>query len=352
VLTAPLALVLFAVRWLVAFVPLRRQLTPFLISRTIIAGSGMLDEQGNFLLSDKAPAMNCLTGLGGLLGDRPIYCLGHFFKTVYADAWLAPQQYLRLFARRQRLQISLGDSNVTDAAELLRVGTTLLAIDMIEAGEMPTVFGIVRPLRSLRAICADPSLSARIPLVGGRFASALEIQRFYLSAARRFLDRRPGAPLEAREIIRRWEDALDGLADDPSALIGVLDWVTKRFLLDKAGRGSTWPARKKIDIRYHELSPDGYFQRLRRTGIIQTLLDRRDIDHARRNPPAGTPAAIRGRYIREFATDDEDVSASWQAVFLGTGREARVIRLDRYAAPPPVGSHVRRKSKKGDRPSS
>src|SRR5581483_2439289 len=116
-------------------------------------------------------------------------CLGHFFKAVYADAWLAPQQYLRLFAARQRLQISLGDSNLADAAEYLRVGTTLLMLDAIEAGEMPIAPRVLRPIRSLRTLCSDPSLSARIPLAGGQAASALEIQRFYLEACRRFLER-------------------------------------------------------------------------------------------------------------------------------------------------------------------
>jgi len=105
-------------------------------------------------------------------------------------------------------------------------------------------------------------------------------------------------------------------------------------VLDKAGRGASWQARKKIDIRYHELSPHGYFQRLRATGVVSDLLERRDIDHARRNPPAGTPAAIRGRYIREFATDEEDVSANWNAVFLNCGRDMKVVRLDRYDEAP------------------
>ena len=54
VVTAPLALALFAVLWLTAFVRIRRQMTPFLISRAIISGSGMLDEQGHFHLADKA----------------------------------------------------------------------------------------------------------------------------------------------------------------------------------------------------------------------------------------------------------------------------------------------------------
>src|SRR5205085_7298561 len=132
---------------------------------------------------------------------------------------------------------------------------------------------VQRPIRCLRAICGDVSLTLRIPLGGGRSATALEIQRFYLEACRRFLDRRLDAPLEARDVVRRWEVALDALADDPQSLVGSLDWVTKRFVLDKAGRATSWEARKKIDIRYHELSPQGYFQRLRASGIVSALID-------------------------------------------------------------------------------
>src|SRR4029079_17955975 len=117
------------------------------------------------------------------------------------------------------------------------------------------------------------SLSARIPLAGGQAASALEIQRFYLEVCRRFLDCRPDAPREAHDVVRRWELALDALADNPQSLVGSIDWVTKRFVLDKSARGASWEARKKIDIRYHELSPQGYFQRLRVTGIVSELVD-------------------------------------------------------------------------------
>jgi proteasome accessory factor A len=334
VITAPLAVLAYAALWLTAFCRLRRQMLPFLISRPIISGSGLIDEGGNFQLADKAPALNCVVGLGGFVGDRPILSLGHFFKVVNADPGLVWGEYRRLFASRQRLQVALGDSNMCEPAEYLRLGTTLLVLDCIEAGEMPRVPRLVRPIRSLWAICADPTLAVRVPLAGGRHASALELQRFYLEACRRYLDRRAGAPLEAREILHRWELALDALTDDPQSLIGTLDWVTKQFVLDKSGRHASWNVRKKIDIRYHELSPQGYYQRLRTTGIVRELLDRTEIEHARRNPPAGTPAAVRGRYIREFALEGDDVSANWTAVYLKSqDGERRVIRLDSFQSP-------------------
>jgi proteasome accessory factor A len=348
VITAPLAVALFGVLWLTAFTKIRRQLTPFLISRAVISGSGSIDAQGNFLLAEKAMAMNCLTGFGGLMGDRPIFCLGHFFKAVYADAWLAPQQYFRLLGRRQRLQVALGDSNLADVAEYLRVGTTLLVLDAIEAGEMPCVPRVPRPIQSLKAVCSDPGLATNVYLGRGRRATALDIQRFYLNACQRFLERRPDAPHEARDVVRRWESVLDRLSDNPQSLVGTLDWVTKRFVLEKSGRGATWETKKKIDIRYHELSPQGYFQRLRATGIVSDLLERGDIDHARRNPPPKSPASIRGRYIREFAADDDAISANWHAVYIGQGREAKVVRLDVPTAAAGRRSKVEGRKSKGN----
>ncbi|MCE9525966.1 MAG: proteasome accessory factor PafA2 family protein [Planctomycetales bacterium] len=329
VITAPLAGTLFAAIWLTAFVKVRRQMLPFLLSRAVTSGTGMLDDCGRFHLADKAPAMNCLAGIGGLLADRPIFTFGHLFKTVYAENWL-PQDYFTLFSSQQRLQIALGDSNMAQFAEYLRVGTTLLVLDCIEAGAMPPVPRVRRPLRSLRAICADPTLRATVPLAGGGSCTALQLQRFYLEACRRFLDEQETPSLEAREVLEHWEETLDSLEEDPQTLVGSLDWVTKRWVLEKAGHGGSWQTRKKIDLKYHELSPDGYYERLRATGVAQDILTPEEVELARRNPPLGTPATVRGRYIREFAGGAEAVSANWKAVYIGQGRRTKVIRLSSY----------------------
>lgn len=329
VITAPLAAALFAAIWLTAFVPIRRQMLPFLLSRAVTSGTGMLDDCGRFHLADKGPAMNCITGIGGLLADRPIFTFGHLFKTVYAESWL-PQDYFTLFSSQQRLQIALGDSNMAQFAEYLRVGTTLLVLDCIEAGAMPPVPRVRRPLKALRTICADPKLRATVPLVGGGSCTALQLQRFYLEACRRFLDEQEHPSLEAREVVEHWEETLDALEEDPNSLVGSLDWVTKRWLLEKAGHAASWQTRKKVDLKYHELSPDGYFERLRASGMAQDILTLEEVSMARRNPPLGTPATVRGRYIREFAGGAEAVSANWKAVYIGQGRRTKVIRLASY----------------------
>jgi hypothetical protein len=60
------------------------------------------------------------------------------------------------------------------------------------------------------------------------------------------------------------------------------------------------------------------------------MLTPEEVELARRNPPLGTPATVRGRYIREFAGGSEVVSANWKAVYIGQGRRTKVIRLASY----------------------
>jgi hypothetical protein len=333
VLYGPLAAALWVVAKLFAFRRTRRQMLPFLVSRAVIGGSGMLDSDGRFQLADKAPAINCLAGFGGFIFERPLFNFGHFFKTLGLEACFAPREYFDLFAARQRLQIGLGDSNMAETAEYLRIGATMLVLDVIEAGEMPRVPRMRRPITALRALCADPTLRATVRLSGGRSWTALQIQRFYLDACRAYLNRRPDAPAEAWDVLLRWDEALDLLARLPRALIGTLDWVTKKYLLEEAGELASFEALKKIDLKYHELSPEGYFARVHETDLGEPILDPDEIERAVRSAPAGTPATTRGYYIREFAESGQKLRANWKRVVIGAGRKAKTILLSRYGRP-------------------
>jgi Pup amidohydrolase len=320
---------LLLARW-IAFRRIRREILAFLVSRAVLGGAGMIDRAGRFQLADKAPAVNCVVGLGGYLWDRPIFNFGHFFKSLSLESFLAPTDYALLFQARQRLQIGLGDSNMSEVAEFLRVGTTLLVLDAIEAGYLVHAPRVRRPIRWLHRICLDWQLQQRIPLADRQRLTAVELQRIYLEACERFVGEHPQAPREAWEVLHRWRDALDLLENDPQELVGTLDWVTKRFLLDRAGRHADWAVQKKIDIRYHELSEEGYFQVLTQTGTVDMLLDDADIERAMRTPPPNTPATTRGQYIREFADADLPLSANWKRVVIGRGRSAKIVHLARF----------------------
>ncbi len=180
-------------------------------------------------------------------------------------------------------------------------------------------------------------------------ARRLELQRSYLEACREFLHQHENPPPEAWQILSLWEETLDTLEHDPSELVGSLDWVTKQFLLEKAGHNAAWEVRKKIDLRYHELSDEGYFDRLESTGITAAILDPAEIEYALRNPPSGTPATVRGRYIREFAGGDEPIVVNWRRIYLGSGRNRRQVDLARYRPLAPTAARPpSRKSRRKD----
>lgn len=337
IVTGPLAVALDLLLRLTVFRRIRRRLLPFLITRPLLCGVGLVDRQGHFQLSDKGPAINCCCGFGGFWRDRPIFNMGHFFKAIYAQAWFSPREYARLFAARQRLQIGLGDSNMSEAAEFLRVGTTLLVLDAIESGWLRRTPRVRRPIRVLRAVCRDLSLRQPVAALHGLPATALQVQLYYYQACRDFVASVPEAPAEAWEVLDLWKETLDGLeqmaagGDAPSTLIGTLDWVTKKHLLDRAASRASWQERKKIDLRYHELSADGYFRVLERAGIASSVVAEQEVERATRVPPADSPATARGHYIREFSQGEEPMTANWTCVTIGRGWSARVIPLTRYA---------------------
>ena len=108
---------------------------------------------------------------------------------------------------------------------------------------------------------------------------------------------------------------------------------SKKYLLDKAGQDATWKEKKKIDIRYHELSPEGYHGLLVPGGLATVLVTNEEIERAQRSAPANSPATTRGHYIREFADGDEPVRANWQHVVIGRGWGAKVVRLAKFGRP-------------------
>ncbi|HYT94979.1 MAG TPA: proteasome accessory factor PafA2 family protein, partial [Gemmataceae bacterium] len=312
---------------LAAFRRARRGLLPFLVSRPIIAGAGTVGTDGRFGLSPRVGAIWSVVSSAAEC-SRPIFYFGHIWKGVLGllmgDRW----GYKRLFQQRQRLQLGVGDSNMAQQAEYLKIGTTLLVLDAIEAGALddaPRLWW--RPLHAMRSICADPELKVKVRLSGGRRWTALEIQRYYLDACRRYVEGARDPSPEAETLLRLWGETLDALEGDRRQLVGKIDWVTKQWLLETAGAGGSVAAHRKIDLRYHELSQEGYYVRLEAAGVAPTLVEPEEVMEAIGRPPEGTPASIRGDLIRQFAMNPEAVRASWCAVIVNATTKPRVVQL-------------------------
>jgi hypothetical protein len=93
-------------------------------------------------------------------------------------------------------------------------------------------------------------------------------------------------------------------------------------LLDELGTDAELPAKRKLDLRYHELSRDGYYMKLEAAGVAATLADPEEVVKAIQSPPDGTPASRRGQLIRDNAGTSVPVRASWDKVLVGSGWRA------------------------------
>ena len=123
--------------------------------------------------------------------------------------------------------------------------------------------------------------------------------------------------------------------------MGRLDWITKRFLLEQTLEDENdLPVKKKIDIRYHELSPDGYYRRLETTGCTRAILSAEEIEDAIHFPPHDTPATKRSRYLRTFSRAEKTLRVNWNTITLGRGSDATTIELNDPEETRPNGTRI------------
>ncbi len=205
------------------------------------------------------------------------------------------------FSRYTRLHLLFGESNVSEYAAALKIGTTALVLDLIEMKCAPTI-ELAHPIKSLREISRDMSWRWITTLREGTTISAIDIQRQYLEAAKRNL---LGRDMETDWIIREWEYVLDKLEEDPMQLSGKLDWVTKLKMLQlyMDAEGIDWndDALFSIDLEYHNINPsEGLFYVLQRNGSATRVTTDEKIEEAMLHPPRNTRAYARSRVIREL----------------------------------------------------
>ena len=82
-------------------------------------------------------------------------------------------------SRYRRFHVILGDSNMSEWATAMKIGTTALVLDLIERGEAPQL-EIAQPVDANRSISRDQTCDWIIELKDGRKISAIDVQRIYL----------------------------------------------------------------------------------------------------------------------------------------------------------------------------
>ncbi|HYH24291.1 MAG TPA: depupylase/deamidase Dop, partial [Blastococcus sp.] len=301
------------------FLDIIRGLIPFFVTRQVVAGSGRVgigteSRTQGFQLSQRADFFEVEVGLETTL-KRPII---NTRDEPHADA-----------DKYRRLHVIIGDANLAELSTYLKVGTTALVLDMIEARTLTRDLSLEEPVAELQAISHDPSLTHRVRLRDGRRMTALEVQQSYLEMAQRHVDRHGEDDGQSADVLRRWAEVLEDLAVDPMRCADRLDWPAKLRLLEgyRSRDGLAWGDSRLhlVDLQYSDVRPEkGLYHRLVSRGSMQRMLTDDEVTHAMVHPPSDTRAFFRGECLRRYPA--QVAAASWDSVVFDLGRE-NLVRI-------------------------
>jgi len=292
-------------------------LMPFFASRQVICGAGRVGigqrgEEAGYQLSQRADYIEVEVGLEttlkrGIINTR---------DEPHAD----PEKY-------RRLHVIIGDANLAETATYLKVGTTALVLDLIEAGVDLSDLALAWPVEAVHVISHDPTLRATVALENGRELTGLALQREYLDRAQKFHDANHSDDTRAAHVLATWADVLDKLERDPMECADLLDWPAKLRLLEgfRNREGLSWSASRLhlIDIQYSDVRLDkGLYNRLVARGSMQRMTTEEQVLAAVENPPTSTRAYFRGEAVRRFGADV--AAASWDSVIFDLGQDSLV----------------------------
>ncbi len=292
---------------------------PFLVTRQIFAGAGKMGietesaagQPGVYQISQRSDFFSVLVSID-TMNKRPLI---NTRDEPHAD----PSKY-------RRFHVIVGDSNMSEWATALKVGTTALVLDLIERGVVPEI-ELAQPLAALKAISRDQNFAWIIELSDGRKISAIDLQRLYLRAAQ---DANRDADEETKWLLAEWESVLNDLERSVLLAGDRVDWVAKRNLLgalqDEENLSWSDPWLQAIDLEYHHVNgEEALFAALEEQGIVRRVVSDAEIGQARLQPPETTRAFFRGRAVARFG---EAISAlQWDEIVFRQGKRARRVAL-------------------------
>ena len=214
----------------------------------------------------------------------------------------------------RRLHLLHGDTNVLPAGLLLKVGTTSLALDLLEMNCLPKIM-LDDAVAAFRQLSRQPDGPWLAHLSDGRRVEAVVLlQQFHCRAREELGGRDP----ETDVLLALWEDTLAALAADTERLVGRVDWITKRWLLqqfcDREQISWSDPWLKSQDLEYHQIDP----ARSLGLAVARTPppweIPPPDAARAALQAPANTRAFARSRVMRLLQNEPCSYYIDWEII--------------------------------------
>jgi len=297
---------------------------PYLISRQIFTGAGKVvtNTKGtNYSMSQRAEhiweAISSAT-----TRSRPII---NTRDEPHAD----PERF-------RRLHVIVGDSNMSEFATYLKVGTASVVLAMIE--DKQTVlrdYNMASPINALRDISYDLWSKETVKLVNGRDMTALEIQEDLCERAEAFVQGHDELPVDQKNAVRLWREVIEQYRSDPMLLSDRVDWIAKLQIIEREQERShialSDPKIALIDLLYHDTNVDkGLYYRRQARGHYTRMVSDEDIKEATTTPPATTRAHMRGTFIKAAKEWRRDYTVDWVHLKLNDEIQRTVLLKDPF----------------------
>jgi proteasome accessory factor A len=299
-------------------------LIPFLVTRQIFLGAGKLAQTPRgtaYSISQRAD--HIWEGVSSATTrSRPII---NTRDEPHADA-----------ERYRRLHVIAGDSNMSEYATFVKMGTMVALLQMVERDVVFRDLTLENPIRAIREVSHDITCGRKIKLANGRELSALDIQWEYLDRAMRFA-RSPGFPPQVQRAIDRWEHLLTGLEKDPMTLDREVDWVMKYRLLERfsetRGIPLSDPRLSMMDLAYHDVDRTrGLYYMMENKGMVERVVSDAKVSESISTPPQTTRARLRGSFIKAAKAKKRDFTVDWVHLKLNDQAQRTVMCKDPFKA--------------------
>jgi proteasome accessory factor A len=299
-------------------------LIPFFVTRQIFSGAGKVLQTARgtvFCLSQRAE--HIWEGVSSATTrSRPII---NTRDEPHADA-----------ERYRRLHVIAGDSNMSEYATYVKVGTTAALLQMLEDNVVFRDLTLENPIRTIREISHDITCRRKVRLANGRELSALDMQWEYLERALRY-SRNPGFPAPVQRAVEMWEHVLTGLEKDPLGLQREVDWVIKYHLVEGYSQRHELPLGHPrlslVDLSYHDVNQKrGLYYLLARRGMVDRVVTDGAIGQAIMKPPQTTRARLRGEFIKAAKAAKRDFTVDWVHLKLNDQAQRTVLCKDPFRA--------------------
>ncbi len=294
-------------------------LLSFLATRQLFTGAGRVG-QANPLAFDFEPAATSLP-VKFQISQRADHIVNDIYQWVQFNRAIinARDEPLADYRKFRRLHLLIGDSNMSPFATALKLGTTACVLTLLEEGKFPRGLVLEDAVAATRELSHQTDGPWAVKLENGRTAQALHVQWRFLEAAAKHLQ---GRDAEIDWLLESWSFVLDSLANNQIALIGGVDWITKRWLLESfmEDEGLSWndPWLLSLDLEYHNINPArGLFFGVNPGKRIADWNESVRNKNAGTQPPRNSRAAGRAQAVAYFRNADVPYVINWDSIAAG-----------------------------------